>query len=84
LLAGRDGSDPVVAVPASSGISRSPLVGAFILSSIGYRFAVAHHPPVWVVPKLETIRMIFLTLRVSYRCFGRCQRNVTRSRPFPT
>lgn len=59
MLAGRDESDPVVAVPVSSRISRSPLVGAFIVSSIGYRSAIALHPPVWVVPKLETIRMIF-------------------------
>ena len=59
MPAGRDGSDPVVAVPASSRVSRSPLVGAFIVSSIGYRFAIALHPPVWVVPKLETIRMNF-------------------------
>ena len=58
MLAGRDGSDPVVAVPASSRTTRSPLVGAFIVLSIGYRFAIALHPPVWVVPKLETVRMI--------------------------
>lgn len=84
MLAGRDGSDPVVVFPASSRTSRSPLVRAFIVSSIGYRFAIAHHPPVWVVPKHATIRVIFPILRVSYRCFCRCQRNVTRSRPFPT